>query len=101
MRLKRGDTAPPLRANLTDGGTPIDLTAASGIRVIGKRRGMTLFARTVTGTDQGVIQMPWGDSDTQLAGVLQVEIEVTWPGGTIQSFPAIGYLTIMIDPDLG
>lgn len=101
MRLKRGDTAPPLRATLSDAGTPIDLTTATGIKVIGKRQGATLFSRTVTGTDQGLIVMPWGDADTQLPGVLQVEIEVTWAGGTVQSYPAVGYLTVMIDPDLG
>jgi len=108
FRMKQHDTAPPLRATLTntdDAGTitPVDLTAASAVKVIGSRNGTALFTRTVTGTNQGVVVMPWSVGDTAAPGLINVEIEVTWPGSpaTVQTFPANGTLTVLVDKDLG
>lgn len=101
-RMKQHDTAPPLVATLTDAGTPIDLTAATGIKVIGSQAGAVKFSRTVTGSNAGVVQMPWQAADTATPGVINIEVEVTWPGnGGVQSFPASGYLTVIIERDLG
>jgi hypothetical protein len=103
FRLKRGDTAPPLRVTITDAGAPVDLTPATGIKVIGSQNGTMLFSRTVTGTNQGVVVMPWSAGDTATPGLINVEIEVTWPGSppTVQTFPASGTLTVLVDKDLG
>jgi hypothetical protein len=100
LRMKRGDTAPPLRAVITDNGAGVDLTPAT-LRVIGKRNGQTIFTHGVTGTDQGVIVMPWVDGDTAVPGLISIEIEATWPGGTVQTWPASGYLNVLIERDLG
>jgi hypothetical protein len=100
LRMKRGDTAPPLRATITDNGAGVDLTPAT-LRVIGKRNGTTVFTHAVTGTDQGVIVMPWVDGDTSTPGLISIEIEATWPGGTVQTWPASGYLSVLVERDLG
>ncbi len=108
MRIKRGDLLPVLTATLTDtpaGGVaaPINLTTATGIRVIGRRAGVAtnLFDRTVTGTAAGVVTMPWQAADTAIAGRLWVEIEVTWPGSKPQTFPARGQLAVDVYDDFG
>ena len=100
-RLKQHDTAPPLVATLTDAGVPIDLTAATGIKVIGAQAGAVKFSRTVTGSNVGVVTMPWSAGDTATPGIIQIEVEVTWPDGKVQSFPASGYLTVNVERDLG
>lgn len=101
MRIKRGDTAPPLRGTVTDGGIPVDLTAAT-VTVIGKRNNVPVFSRAATTkTDQGVVTMVWGPTDTAVAGLISVEIQTTWPDGTVMTFPPAGYLNVMVDPDLG
>ena len=101
MRLKRGDTAPALRATLTDNGTPIDLTPAT-VKVIGKRNGVAVFSRAATTkTNQGVATMNWQAGDTALPGLISIEFELTWPDSTVQTLPPAGYLQVLIDPDLG
>ena len=103
LRLKRHDTAPDLRATLTDNGTPVDLTTATQIRVIGAHDTdlNVHFSRIVTGTAEGVVVMPFQAADTAVPGLLNVEIECTWPNGSVQTFPGNGYLSVLIEDDLG
>ena len=102
ITMKRGDTAPPLSVTLTDNGTPVDLTTATTIRVRAAMNGTPVFTHTVTGTNQGVITMPWQATDTAIPGMLEIECEVTWPGTTapVQTFPADGRLRVNIEPDI-
>src|SRR5690349_5999933 len=101
MSIKQHDTLPALSITCTSQGSPVDLTAASSVRIIGSMEGQQLFADSTTGTDQGVVTRAWDAEDTDTAGVLLVEVEVTWPGGGIETFPPDGYLTVLITPDLG
>ncbi len=108
MRIKRGDLLPALTATLTDtpaGGVtaPVNLTTATGIRVIGRRAGATvnLFDRAATGSAAGVVTMPWQAADTAIVGRIWVEYEVTWPGAKPQSFPARGQLAVDVYDDFG
>jgi hypothetical protein len=99
--MKRGDTAPALRATLTDDGTPIDLTPAT-VKVIGKRNGVAVFSRPATSKNSsGVATMTWQTADTALPGLIAIEFELTWPDSTVQTLPANGYLSVLIDQDLG
>lgn len=101
FRMKRGDTAPPLKATITDGGSPVDLSVAA-VKVIGTRNGTAVFSRAATTkTSGGIVTMAWQAADTVTAGLISVEIEVVWPDGTTQSYPPAGYLTVLVDPDLG
>jgi hypothetical protein len=101
LSLKQHDTAPTLTITCTDNGTPVDLTAAASVKVIGSLEGLVLFSDTATGDADGVVTRPWVAEDTDTAGTVLVEVEVTWPGGAVQTFPADGYLTVLILPDLG
>lgn len=106
--LKQHDTRPDLRVRLLDDDTAIDLTNAAGARfVMGNRRSgvkvdadMTIEDQTVDAT-LGVVKYTWQAGDTSASGDFQAEIQITWPTGKIQTFPANGYITIVITKDLG
>lgn len=100
FKLKRGDTAPPFQATITDDG-PVDFTTATAIKVIGLRDRTPVFARAATGNAEGVVTMPWQQGDTAIAGLVRVEIEATWPDGSITTYPPDGYLHVLVSPDLG
>lgn len=97
MKLYRNDLKPDLVVTLTDGGTPINLTTATSVRVIGVKSGATLFNRTTTGTSAGVVTMPWEVGDTDEAGRIYVEVEVTWPGNKPQTFRPHEVVDIVAD----
>lgn len=103
LYIKRHDTAPDLKATLTDNGVPVDLTTATLIRMLGQHDTdlNVNFARTVTGNAQGVVTMPWQASDTAVPGLLNVEVECTFPDGKVQTFPGKTYLQVLIVEDLG
>lgn len=98
--VKQYDTGPPLIITLTNGTTPLDLTTAS-VKVVGNMFGAVVFARTAPGSSAGVVTMPWQRTDTAVPGKMNVEVHVTWPDGTVQTFPPRGYLTVNIAADLG
>lgn len=98
--IKRGDLLPEWSVTLTDDKVPIDLTTAASIRVIGTRAGVVVIDQTVTGNASGVITMPWPAGSTDVAGLIQFEVEVTWPGAKPQTFPPSGYLSTRINQDL-
>jgi hypothetical protein len=102
MTIKRGDTIPPLSITLTDNGAVVDLTTATTIKIIAVRAGAPVFTRTVTGTSLGVVNMPWQTTDTAVAGMMTLEVEVTWPQPfAVQTFPADSVLYVNVVPDLG
>lgn len=100
--LYRGDTAPDLEVTVvgTVNGArgPVPFHQAQSIRAIGRKDGLPLFDRQVTGNSSGVIVMPWEAGDTATTGLIEGELEVTWSPGRIQTFrlPLIEVL-----PDLG
>ena len=99
MRINQGDLLPDLVADLSGDQGPVDLTAATKIEVVGFRGGVEVLRRQVTGTSQGVVTMPWQTGDTDVAGMLGVKWEVTWPGGKMQTFPVRGLEWVEITPD--
>lgn len=99
MNIKQGDTGPPLTITCTDNGDAVDLSAADTVKVIAD--GAATFTRTVTGSNAGVVVMPWQTTDTAALGQIQLEVEVTWQDGTIQTFPGEGFLRVTVTNDLG
>lgn len=103
FEIKRNDLRPRWRVQLTAVGEPVDLTAASAARFTMKT-GTTLkvnkedmvFVDRLT----GVIEYVWVVGDTDVSGTYNVEVEIDWGGGEIQSFPSKGYFTITIEDDL-
>ena len=105
--VKRGDTLPALTLTVTDDGTPVDLTEATGIRLLVRAsadRGSGdpyLEATLADRPANGVLTYAWQAGDTATAGTYRVEVEVTWPDGAVQTFPGAGYGDLRIVPDLG
>lgn len=99
MRIYRGDLKPDLVITCLDGDAVVDLTAASSVFVIGVRDGTVLFNRAATSaTSLGVVTMLWQTADTTTAGVVEVEVQVTWSGSKPQTFRPPDMVTIA--PDL-
>lgn len=102
FEIKRNDRRPYWRAALTSNGDPVSLTGATAVRFTMKQ-GATVKVNkqpmTVIDAATGVVEYPWGASDTETSGTYNVEVEVDW-GGELQSFPSTGYFTVTINDDL-
>ena len=102
ITMKRGDTKPDLSITLSDNGQVVDVSVATTIKVIASMNGVPVFSRTVTGSSTGIVTMNWQPTDTAVAGMLELEVEVAWPQPfSVQTFPASGRLRVSIEPDLG
>jgi hypothetical protein len=104
--LKRNDTAPAITATLTDENGVIVLTGAT-VRfklAAAPESGLTFTpinrVCTVTNATKGQVSFAWQAGDTTQAGIYRGEFEVTFAGGSIETYPAGEYLDIIILPDL-
>lgn len=102
MRMATGDLKPDLTMTLS-ASDPVDATAATGIRILGRRDDTLIIDRTpdqiaVVG-DTSVLTMLWQDGDTDSIGRIQFEAELTWPGNKVQTFRASGGVDIYRDFD--
>jgi hypothetical protein len=100
--LKRGDTRPPLTAQLVDDNGAIDLTSLTSVKLLMKL-GQTVVSAPVTVVDAltGRVQCTWLPAHTNTAGVYNAEFEITWSDGGIETIPNDSYFTIEIFQDLG
>lgn len=91
---KTGDTWPPIVLTVLNGdGTPVDLTAATAIKLHSKPptdAPVINVAMTPVDLPNGRVQYEWGSTDLAVAGQYNDEVEVTWGNGKIQTFPADG-----------
>jgi hypothetical protein len=104
--VKRGDTAPQFRACCLDDATPVNLSAATGVRFLMRKSGSsTGIAATMIVENQttatGWVHRAWGTTDLATAGDYRAEVEVTWSDSTVQTFPADGWVDITVEEDLG
>lgn len=105
FRMKQHDLEPPLVIDVS--GATGDLNAVVSWKVIGKRGSTVVFTDTAPGKAIGTppssaaITHTWQAGETDSAGVMNVEVEATWPDGRPQTFPASGYSVVRIEPDLG
>lgn len=99
--FKRGDTFRPLDAVLSDTDGVIDLTVATQVEVL-----LRSATRLVHGICEvldpvaGSVRYEWADGDTDYADEYQVEWEITWPGGKLDTVPNDSYKTVLIAEDL-
>lgn len=101
-QIKRGDLEPELEIALTRDGAPVDLTPAQSVNVVMLPRARGAAVRRIaTGGATGVVKMPWVAGDTDAPGLIDLEVEVTWPVDRPETFPEDGYLTVEVVPDLG
>lgn len=103
FEIKRNDRRPRYRVQLTVDDQPIDITGAAAVRFTMKT-GTTIkvnkAAMTIVDAVTGIVEYAWGVSDTDTSGDYNVEVEVDWGGGELQSFPSSGYFTATINDDL-
>jgi hypothetical protein len=101
---KRGDTSPPYRDQLVDGTIALDLTGATA-RLLMKKPDGASFNQALTIENQaaatGWVNRPWQTGELSLTGTYWYEVEVTWPGGTKQTFPPKNYGLIYVEDGLG
>ena len=102
--IKQHDLMPDLVLTALDGETPVSLETASSARFIMKRGDVVKVDRAVAILDQvtktGQVALSWQTGDTDTVGTYKGELEVMWPAGKPQTFPAKGYLTIVVGDDL-
>ena len=118
--LKRGDTKPALAVQLTDTvgavTTPIDLTAATTVKLIMRNQSAppgsspaVNSACSFVDRAQGRISYQWGPANTSSAGLFNTEFQITWNDGGIETVPndaipannGLPYYVIEIKEDLG
>lgn len=102
MRMFTGDLKPDLDVTLS-GDSAVDATVAEGIKVIGRRNGEEIFSRDIDPGDvtvdgsSSVVTMQWEDGDTDDAGYIEIEVEVTWPGSRKQTFRSDNKVSVVED----
>ena len=111
MGPKRGDLEPPLVLDINDVQQLADLTTVTSWRVIAHRRGDLTGTAVVDVANtpvvdpankyKAVVTHHWSGAQTAVAGLLDFEVEATFPSGNKQTFPNGGYIAVMIDDDLG
>lgn len=110
--LKRGDRRPYFRVQLkvTDplnppNMIPADLTDAIGVKFLMKTAVGALVVNDpgfFIDRPTGVVEYRWAAGDTDVSNPnYQMEVEVDWGAGEVQSFPSTGYFPISITDDLG
>jgi len=96
--IKKGDTAPPLRAFLRQrDGTPISLTTATVVFHMDNGK-VADGPVTILDADLGKVEYPWQAASTNTAGTFNGEFEIT-DGGKDQTVPSNGYIIIKILDD--
>jgi hypothetical protein len=104
--MKQGDLLPLLAyALVMPDGTPADLDGADVFFNMARASdGVTVLARapvTVPDPASNEVVYEWQPADTEDAGRFNAEFEVVFANGRPLTFPARGYIPIVISPDLG
>ena len=103
--IKQHDTLPEIAVTLLrPSGAPVDLTAAVSARLLFRLHGGgTPVARVATieaPRTSGRLRYAWVDEDTEAAGVYDLEWEVTWSLGRLQTFPNASYDALIVTADI-
>lgn len=95
MRIKAGDTAPDLTADLN-----ADVTGATVTYRIMKLNRVFAATGTVTvdNAATGLVRIPGSALAALAVGGYYVEFRVVYAGGAIQRFPQGSYLELMVKP---
>lgn len=104
--VKQGDagTFTP-QSFLEDGaGAAVNLAGAT-VRFVMRAHGadtakVAAAAEVVGDGSTGEVRYEWQAADLDTPGVYRAEWEVTYTGGAVETFPADGYITVVVVPDL-
>ena len=101
--IRKNDTSPSLQALLKDADSnPIDLTGAN-VRFHMKAIGGAIkvdAAMTIVDQNNGTVRYDWNTGDTDTVGTYEVEFEVTYSDGAIETFPNKGSLALNVTKEL-
>lgn len=108
-RVKRGDTPGIVRGTLSDHDGPVDISTASEVRLLIRKRNAPALkvSAVVTNEDDGTPaargrwSYTWAPADLDTAGTYDVEVQVTWADGDRITFPTHGHNELVIEGDLG
>lgn len=104
VNLKRGDTRTAIKATLRDtSGNVVNLSECSVRFTMADLRGQVKIDREVLIHDapNGVVWAVLEAAEVDVAGVYRGEFEVTWQDGRVETYPNDGYISILIQQDLG
>lgn len=90
FQIGQGDTAPAISSQLTQNGTPVNLTGATvQFRMALAQAKVTVVNRaaTITNANTGMVSYTWQAADTATPGNYVFQWVVTYSDGTIESFP--------------
>lgn len=102
--VKQHDTWPPIQVALSDQLGTIDLSTATQVKFLASSGlgGHDIDGIcNVTNASVGELIYTWVTGDTQYTGDYEVEFEITWNDGTIETVPNDSYGTLVIVADLG
>jgi hypothetical protein len=102
--IKQGDLLPDIVMTALDGDDPVSLTTALSARFI-MRKGTEVIVDSPVSilnqmTNLGQVSYSWEAGDTDIVGTYKAELEIMWPLNKPQTFPAKGYMTVVIGDDL-
>lgn len=104
LQMKKDDLEPKYIASLRNAdGTPVDLSNATSVSLIVKQQGGAKnFKAAGNFVDRinGVVSYTWATSNTDTVGTFQMEWEVVWPSSRPETFPNVGYDTLIIGASL-
>lgn len=107
--IKQNDTSPSIEINLTDAAlVPINITGATVkfLMRLGNASPKVNASATIVDAVSGRVRYDWQAADTDTAGNFDAEVEVTYSGGAIETFPngpdasGVKYIPIVITDDI-
>ena len=105
LTLKAHDTYPTLKAVLSDSNGAIPLTGATQVKLIMKGTtapspALVSGAMVVASAAGGYVTYQWAPGDTAVPDTYNVEFEIAWQAGGIETVPNDVYRTVKIVQDL-
>jgi hypothetical protein len=102
--VKKGDRRPFANTTLLRGTTVVNLTAAVGVTFRMRERydrGILITgAAVITGATLGTVQYQWAAGNTTTPGLYLAEWVVDFGGGQTETFPTLGFDTVLIEGNL-
>ena len=100
--MKKGDILPVVDAELCDRRGPVDLTGATVNFIIKSPTGVVKInaACVIVDAANALVRYHWVPTDTNTPGAYRGEFQVSYPGGTLDTFPNDKYIPVIITEDL-
>lgn len=99
--MTQGDTAPRIRARLTQNSVPVNLSGADVVFRMWKNGAVVVEEdATVESASHGLVYYQWEDGDTDSVGTHEASFIVTYSGGLVQTFPGKGHMIVEIQPEV-